>query len=230
LGSTGAPAADKHLPRRALKRETKKQAHAAAKQASVDKFSRPPRLSIEFAFIILLRDRCMELVGQHTGRLLEAYHHGDRALPPQLLRRSSSSGFLRHVVMQLAQFRNGPGNDEARFRIVMRVVAQRCARTPEVRLSFRLSYCFFFVLNLLQSDFEQGHRAWTAGQCRAAIACFERAIDGGHVRAHGALAWIRARFTRPCQLLWSGRSSNGVKSFVERTLELAKKGSTLGCR
>ena len=131
--------------------------------------------------------------------------------------------------MQLAQFRNGPGNDEARFRIVMRVVAQRCARTPEVRLSFCPSF-FLFVLNLLQSDFEQGHRAWTAGQCRAAIACFERAIDGGHVRAHGALAWIRARFTRRCQLHWGNFSRELVKSFIERTLELAKKGSTLGCR
>ena len=230
MGSTGAPAAEKQLRRRALKRETKKQAHAAAKQASVDKFSRPPRLSIEFAFIVLLRDRCMELVGQHTGRLLEAYHHGDRALPPQLLRRSSSSGFLRHVVMQLAQFRNGPGNDEARFRIVMRVVAQRCARTPEVRLSFCPSF-FLFVLNLLQSDFEQGHRAWTAGQCRAAIACFERAIDGGHVRAHGALAWIRARFTRRCRYYnMVGYRHGDMVPFIELTLELAKKGSTLGCR
>jgi hypothetical protein len=152
LGSTGTPAVDKHLRRRALKKETKKQAHAAAKQASVDKFSRPPRLSIEFAFIVLLRDRCMEAVrqapvlsdflfsgrmSQHTDRLLEAYHHGDRALPAQLLRRICSSGLLRLVVMQLTQFRNGPRSREAGIRIVARVAAQhmRVARTPEVRSS-----------------------------------------------------------------------------------------------
>ena len=143
-----------------LKRETKKQARAAAKRASVDKFSRPPRLSIEFAFIVLLRDRCRDAVirapvlsdvlfssgimGQHTDRLLEAYYHGDRALPAQLLRRTCSSGLLRHVVMQLSQFRNGSRNHEARFRIVTRVAAQhmRGARTPEVRLSFCASYFF----------------------------------------------------------------------------------------
>jgi hypothetical protein len=155
LGSAGTPATDKFLPRRALKRETKKQAHAAAKQASLDKFSRPPRLSIEFAFIVLLRDRCMEAVhcapalsdvvlsgrtGQHTDRLLEAYHHGDRALPAQLYLRSRicGSGLLRHVVMQLTQFIHGPRNYEACFRMVTRIVAQhmRGARTPEVRLSF----------------------------------------------------------------------------------------------
>ncbi len=162
MGSTGTPAVDKHLRRRALKKETKKQAHAAAKQASVDKFSRPPRLSIEFAFIVLLRDRCMEAVRQapvlsdflfsgrmcqHTDRLLEAYHHGDRALPAQLLRRTSSSGLLRHVVMQLMQPRNGPRNDEACFMIFARVAAQymRRARTPEVRSSFCASYCCFLV-------------------------------------------------------------------------------------
>ena len=157
MGSTGAPEADRR--RRLLKRETKKQARAAAKQASVDKFFRPPRLSIEFAFIVLLRDRCTEAVcpalglsdvlisgctGQHTDRLLEAYLHGDRALPAQLLRRTCGSGFLRHVVMRLTQFRNGPKNFEGQgFMIVKRAAAQHMcgARTPEVRLSFCAFYC-----------------------------------------------------------------------------------------
>lgn len=226
LGSTGAPGASKHL--RALKKEAKKQERAAAKQSTVNRFFRPPRLSIEFAFIVLQRDRCIDAVRrmlglsgeralhtsgvrvsdrvrQYRDRLLQAYHHGDRALPAQLLRRICSSGHLRRVVMQLTQFRNGPSNHEAGFCIVARVAAQhmRVARTPE-------------------SDFEQGHRAWAAGQCRASIAFFERAIDGGHVNAHGALAWLQARHAEP-------RRSAG-RSFHLRTLELAKKGARMGCR
>ena len=158
LGSTGAPGASKHL--RALKKETKKQARAAAKQSRVNRFFRPPRLSIEFAFIVLQRDRCMDAVrgvlglsrehAQHVSdawvsgrvmqrrdRLVEAYHQSDRALPAQLLRRICSSGLLRLVVMQLTQFRNGPRSREAGIRIVARVAAQhmRVARTPEVRSS-----------------------------------------------------------------------------------------------
>ncbi len=81
-------------------------------------------------------------MGQHTDRLLEAYHHGDRALQAQLLRRTCSSGLLRHVLMQLTQFRNNPRNREAGFMIVTRVAAQymRRARTPEVRFPFCTSY------------------------------------------------------------------------------------------
>ncbi len=81
-------------------------------------------------------------MGQLTDRLLEAYHHGDRALPAQLLRRICSSGLLRHVVMQLTQFRNNPRNCEASFMIVTLVAAKymRGARTPEVRLPFCISY------------------------------------------------------------------------------------------
>jgi hypothetical protein len=84
-------------------------------------------------------------MSQHTDRLLEAYHHGDRAQPAQLLRRTCSSGLLRHVVMQLTQIKNDPRNHEAGFMIVTRVAAQymRRARTPEVRSSFCASYCFF---------------------------------------------------------------------------------------
>jgi hypothetical protein len=86
----------------------------------------------------------MERMDQLTRRLLEAYHHGDRALPAQLLRRTSSSGFLRRVIMHLAQIKNGPRNHELGLKIITRVAARhmRGARTPEVRMTFAV----FFII------------------------------------------------------------------------------------
>jgi hypothetical protein len=72
LGSTGGPGASKHL--RALKKEAKKQERAAAKQSTANRFFRPPRLSIEFAFIVLQRDRCIDAVRRMLGL------SGERAL------------------------------------------------------------------------------------------------------------------------------------------------------
>ena len=234
LGSNGGEGHRKHL--RALAKEAEKGARAAADAAKEARFYQPEPLSPEFAFVVRVRNRCAAglrlALPRGAGRALhrqgvEVRQCNDRALTVRELRRIGSSGLLLNALMQLTRLSNCPNPSAAVMcRLILARVAARLVSHASPEVCFVVLRLSLIFLTLVQFDFQEGVRAYAAGQHLTSIAFFERAIQWGHASAHAALAWLLRRVYIDSDMGFRGLHHR----LPERIFELAKNGARMGCR